>query len=256
MNWLANECHGIFEREARSQFADDPWSVRDRYGSVVANDGDALMEFVRRELRDPSNADQLLRAQELLELERAVLRTFTSCAWFFDDVARIETRQVLRYAARAIELAGDSALQTELLKGLSQAMSNVQEQGSAADLYMREAVPAIDAAMRAAAAAAALRSVGTTVAHVASFDIEFETGRDWNAPVVYTTHRRAGTRDKFSVKLSGDGADLQMAVASMHAPFSAPTIVEISDLPEYEARILLRKQLTYDAEFAERYLFS
>jgi alpha-amylase/alpha-mannosidase (GH57 family) len=108
MNWLANSCHDVFEGEGTTLFADDPWSVRDRYGSVVASDGAALTEFARSECRAPDNPEAVQRAQELLELERAVLRTFTSCAWFFDDVARIETRQVLRYAARALELSNAS----------------------------------------------------------------------------------------------------------------------------------------------------
>ena len=30
----------------------------------------------------------------------------TSCGWFFDDIGGIEARQVLRYAAHAITLAG------------------------------------------------------------------------------------------------------------------------------------------------------
>jgi len=49
------------------------------------------------------------RAAELLAMEEAALSMFTSCAWFFDDIARIETIQVLKYAAFAIELSGDPA---------------------------------------------------------------------------------------------------------------------------------------------------
>ncbi len=29
---------------------------------------------------------------------------YTSCGWFFEDLSRIETVQILRYAARAVEL--------------------------------------------------------------------------------------------------------------------------------------------------------
>jgi Glycosyl hydrolase family 57/Domain of unknown function (DUF3536) len=35
-----------------------------------------------------------------------VQRAYTSCAWFFDDPSDLETLQVLAYAARALELAG------------------------------------------------------------------------------------------------------------------------------------------------------
>lgn len=41
-----------------------------------------------------------------IEMERSVLRAMSSCGWFFDDIAGIEARQVLRYAAHAIALAG------------------------------------------------------------------------------------------------------------------------------------------------------
>src|SRR5256886_9625846 len=66
----------------------DPWAARDAYGTDRTADG---------------------RARELLEMERNALRMFTSCGWFFDDIAGIETIQILRYAARAIELAGADA---------------------------------------------------------------------------------------------------------------------------------------------------
>jgi hypothetical protein len=45
-------------------------------------------------------------AARLVEMERDVLRSMSSCGWFFDDIAGIEARQVLRYAAHAITLAG------------------------------------------------------------------------------------------------------------------------------------------------------
>ena len=42
------------------------------------------------------------------------LRLFTSCAWFFDDIEGIEATQVLRYAARAIDLMGHEATSIEV----------------------------------------------------------------------------------------------------------------------------------------------
>jgi len=248
MDWLAHECNSTFESEGLALFADNPWNVRNRYGSVVANDSAALTAFVRAEVRDPANDAGVQRAQELLELERAVLRTFTSCAWFFDDVARIETRQVLRYAARAIELTGHSTrLQNELLTGLSQAMSNVAEQGSAADLYVREALPVLDAPTRVASAAAALKNIGVEVQRIASFDVDYEAGRDWNTPIVNVTHRRTGAVSKFSVMQSGVGADVRLTVASVVAPLGDSVVLTVQDFPEHEARILLARFAAEDA---------
>jgi len=51
---------------------------------------------------------------------------FTSCGWFFDDIAGLESLIVLRSAARAIELAGSDAVRLEagLLERLAQAPGN------------------------------------------------------------------------------------------------------------------------------------
>ena len=75
-----------------------------------------------------------------LELERHMLRMFTSCGWFFDDIAGIESVIVLRSAARAIELAGppDAArLEAGLLERLALAPSNDPAIGSGRELYLK-----------------------------------------------------------------------------------------------------------------------
>jgi len=72
------------------------------------------------------------------ELERQALRMFTSCGWFFDDIAGIESVIVLRSAARAIELAGAEAprLEAGLLERLALAPSNDPSVGSGRELYL------------------------------------------------------------------------------------------------------------------------
>ncbi len=64
---------------------------------------------------------------------------FTSCGWFFSDLAGIETIQVLRYAARVIDLLNQLGLdppQKEFLELLSEAKSNRPEKGNGADLFL------------------------------------------------------------------------------------------------------------------------
>ena len=75
---------------------------------------------------------------QLGELERNALASLTSCGWFFDDFGGLEGRQVLRYAARAISLAGDDAprLEAGFLLRLAGAESNDPEVGSARDFYL------------------------------------------------------------------------------------------------------------------------
>ena len=77
------------------------------------------------------------------EFERHVLRMFTSCGWFFDDIAGLESVIVLRSAARAIELAGPEAARLEagLLERLALAPSNDPAVGTGRELYLARVKP-------------------------------------------------------------------------------------------------------------------
>jgi hypothetical protein len=142
LEWLASRIHRIFETEGSSLLG-DPWAAMDRYGTTARVGVDGL------------------RARELLELERVALHLFTSCAWFFDDLAGVEPVQVLRYAARALELAGPN--QTELEEGflarLEEAKSNEGPPRTGREVYLQEAKPKIPAHLRVAAGAALWQEV-------------------------------------------------------------------------------------------------
>ena len=98
--------------------------------------------FFRYQVSSEISQSQLLR---LFEMERAAQTMFTSCAWFFDDFGGLEGRIVLRYAARAVELAAWYApsIEPELLDRLRAIHSNQRDIADAATLYlslkMREA---------------------------------------------------------------------------------------------------------------------
>ena len=74
---------------------------------------------------------------ELVEMERGVFRTMTSCGWFFDDIGGLEARQVLRYAAHTMALTGPDAewLREGFSAQLGDARSNDPALGSAADIF-------------------------------------------------------------------------------------------------------------------------
>ena len=46
-----------------------------------------------------------VRAMELLEIQRQAMLMYTSCGWFFSEISGIETTQIMKYAARAMQLA-------------------------------------------------------------------------------------------------------------------------------------------------------
>jgi hypothetical protein len=95
--------------------------------------------FQRHAIRQLS-AQEESRALMLLEMQRSALLMFTSCGWFFSDLAGIETIQVIRYAGRVIDLLDQLALdppRKRFLELLSQAKSNRIEKGTGADLFLR-----------------------------------------------------------------------------------------------------------------------
>lgn len=123
VDWLAAEIHAIYEREG-ADLSGGPWAFRDQAGATGPVDGD----------------DNTAR---LVEMERGVLRAMTSCGWFFDDIAGIEARQVLRYAAHAITLAGPESgrLEAGFIRKLGAARSNDPSAGTAADVFRQALQP-------------------------------------------------------------------------------------------------------------------
>ncbi len=137
VDWLAGQIHVVYESEAPALLG-DPWGARDRNGP-----------WSRPETTN-------LRALELVELERQALRLFTSCGWFFDDLARIEPLQILKYAARALELVGPNRGDVEagFLERLTAAVSNETPPRDGKTIFLEEARPRVPAHLRVAAGAA------------------------------------------------------------------------------------------------------
>ncbi len=114
--------------QAAGALLDDPWAARDDYVEVILDRAGAAGPFLARHARRPLDAADTVRALKLLELQRHALLMFTSCGWFFEDLARPEPVQVLRYAARAIQLAQDlglgEGLEERFVAQLARAESN------------------------------------------------------------------------------------------------------------------------------------
>ncbi len=237
---LAVALHDIYEHEA-IPLIPDPWEARDAYGTVVASDAVALERFTRSVATGAHSADDLVRARELLELERDALRMFTSCGWFFDDIGGIEPRQDLRYAARAISLAGPAAASAEaaFMEILADAASNDRTEGTGRDIYLRSARPSFSAPMRHAAAAVAARQVAPTERkRFTSATVEVDD--DW-ARVV---ERRTGRRHDFRWRVIAQSVT-DISVELIDVSGNAH-VLRLSDFPERSRlaiRAVLRKSM-------------
>ncbi|MFO0613276.1 MAG: DUF3536 domain-containing protein [Polyangiaceae bacterium] len=123
---LRAELDALFEERGPSVLR-DPWAARDAYIDVVLDRGDASRaKFLERHGAGALDADGARTAFTLLEAQRFGMLMYTSCGWFFDDLHGIETLQIMEYAVRAAELAGEIDGRDRLdllLRGLERARS-------------------------------------------------------------------------------------------------------------------------------------
>ncbi len=74
----------------------------------------------------------------LLAMQRMAVSAYASCAWFFDELSRIEPLAAMAMALRALELAratGAPDVEKTVLARLAEARSNIPENGTGADLW-------------------------------------------------------------------------------------------------------------------------
>ena len=142
LDYLKHELDDVFDREGRLLFK-NPWEARDRYIKVIL-DRSKVSEFLREELAATPSVDSSVRALKLLEIERNSMLMYTSCGWFFDDVAGIETVQILKYSARAIQLLSDissSEVEERFVKILAEAKSNQPKFFDGKNIYQTHVAP-------------------------------------------------------------------------------------------------------------------
>ncbi len=144
LSFLGDKAAGHFETIGSDVFS-DTWAARNASIELVLDPQRSREEFLHRQAgRWLSPGDQV-RALTLLEMQRNALLMFTSCGWFFSDISGIETIQVMKYAARVIELLGELGLpspRAQFLEMLAGARSNIKAKGTGADVYSQYAEPA------------------------------------------------------------------------------------------------------------------
>lgn len=238
LDWLAGELHNVYRREA-SRLVPDPWTLRDDFGWAVTRGEPAMAAFVRE--RTPgATAAARIRLAELLEMQHNALRMFTSCGWFFDDIGGLESRQVLRYAARAIELAGEhaAALEAGLRERLSHARSNDPRLATGSSIYV-QGKPLHTAPVVAAACAtfADLFRVERRDAIPPSFTVE--SGISFDEPCV--TVMQIGTERYWCLPVAVAGTRLsEIVVTVTDREIDASQELRFSDLPEFARRAIGR----------------
>jgi len=229
IGWLTSACHEIYDTDA-PRYLRDPAAALAGYGAAIGAGAEAVRQYGGTVAKGNVTEEQLVRATELLEMERGALRTLTSCAWFFDDISGIETLQVLRYAAWVIELAGPDAvfLEEGFTRRLALAESNVRTLGNGRDIYLHRARPHLPPPVRVAAGLVAARAFAPEAAGSPCWLLE---GPD---DALVLTNRRTGRRYHLEAELEQNGLELLVTMRS--TLLDAPVALSLGDLPDRQQR--------------------
>ncbi|WP_225913914.1 DUF3536 domain-containing protein [Leptolyngbya ohadii] len=145
LDWLRDQLVKVYEEQGRKLFRDH-WKARDEYVRIILDRSPAnVNRFLTEHQQHKLTVGDRVDALRLLEMQRHTLLMYTSCGWFFDELSRPEGTQILRYAARALELAGDVAgvqLEKAFIKRLTAAPSNVEFFQNGAEVYRQLVIPA------------------------------------------------------------------------------------------------------------------
>jgi len=146
LDWLRDtlargyECLG-------GQLFKDPWAARNDYIDVILERSTERFEhLLGKHATHRLDARERVKALQLLELQRHALLMYTSCGWFFDELSRPETVQVVRRAARAVQIAEESfgeTVESNFLERLEQAKSNIPEHRDGRQIYEKWVRPAV-----------------------------------------------------------------------------------------------------------------
>jgi alpha-amylase/alpha-mannosidase (GH57 family) len=159
----------LTEQEGGKLFK-DVWAARDSYIEVLQDrSAEEIARFFATHGTHEFSEAERVRALELMEMQRHTQLMYTSCGWFFDDISGIETVQIIAYAARVLQLAGEifgqeaAALEPAFMATMAEAESNVPSSGTGADIY-KASVAAMELNLEQVAAHYAISSVFSSFA--------------------------------------------------------------------------------------------
>lgn len=139
LNSLNDRASALFE-EAAAPLLRDPWAARDDY-ITLHNGWESLESFWdrhgKRSFKEES-IENVQRVKLLLESQYYLQYSFTSCGFFFEDLDRIEPRNDIAFARRAISLIWQALhvdLQPDFVNELA-ASRSWRTQKTGADLYL------------------------------------------------------------------------------------------------------------------------
>ncbi len=175
LDWLRDTVRPLWAMEA-AKYLNDGDAARDAYIQVMLHrDRKSQQAFFDAYAVGAPDAEGRTKILKLMEVERHMQLMYTSCGWFFDDLAGIETVQIISYAGRVLQLAGElfgsagTRIETDFLEHLARAHGNRPGNTNGADLYRKTV----------AAQKIGLEQVGARYAIVSLFEAQPENATQY-----------------------------------------------------------------------------
>jgi len=199
-NHLKVAADEIFEREMPNHTGMQPWEVRDMYGEVLMEEENHEVRhaFLQKVTGNSLPADNAAAASRLLESQKFMLFSYTSCGWFFNDLLGLEPVQNMRYALRSAELLAPwlpgRDLVQEMKDILAKAKSN-QNGKTGAEIFtsfVQEKIP-VPVRIAAGVATAIYMDLDTSKLDEHTWDFKLEEsdkGKSWLRCQISLTHNQ------------------------------------------------------------------
>jgi alpha-amylase/alpha-mannosidase (GH57 family) len=104
LDWLRDRLDEVYSKEGSILFVDKD-AAKNGFGSSGIGKGEMAEDYLEGQLKKSLPWSGKRKARKLREMLECSALMYASCAWFWEDITRPETRQVLRFAARAMEIA-------------------------------------------------------------------------------------------------------------------------------------------------------
>ncbi len=138
LDWLRDACNEVTSDwiAARVQ---NPWQARNDFVYVLHGELSLTELFDRLQLIQDTPQTRT-EVEWWLKIQENLMKMYTSCGWFFHDLAGIETIQILLYAGRAMQLF-DMQFQTSLREEFVSILSEAHAaDGRSGDVLFAEEV--------------------------------------------------------------------------------------------------------------------
>ena len=119
----------------------DVWAMRDA-DLLHRRDDSVRVAWIHAALAHVVEAERPVALAELeavLRMQRSALAMYTSCGWFFSDIAGIEARILLRHASLVCDslaaLRGDASATDEFCRALAETRSHRAGFATGEDVY-------------------------------------------------------------------------------------------------------------------------